>query len=263
MQEFKKTLALIFLTIAIMVPALGSQLSYAQFIPCRIVNLTVTPSNVVQVGQSFQVTSSLTVSCDPSVLPVVRVDLIDPETSKTLSTTSLPYYSYSSSFTVSVVNQATARQVVGSWMLQVQAYVINDVNGQSAASSSQSFAVNVEPYTPPVTEMQTETTVQTSITSSYSSTISASSTITNQNLTETSLPSQAISNNEAAPNEIGELLLPVAIVLVGFAVFSLLMFAAHRKSPRLVPATKYCGQCGGALEHNENYCTTCGARQRK
>ena len=131
----------------------------AQFIPCRIVNVNIDPS-LIQAGQPFHVTSNLTISCDPSVLPVVRVDLLVAASSTIISSTSLPYYTYASSFVISVINQATAPTSPGVWVLEVRVYVINAINGQAVASSSQLFHVNVEPYTSVRASQSNATTTQ-------------------------------------------------------------------------------------------------------
>lgn len=261
-RKFKKTLTLVCLTIAIIIACLNTQSSYAQFIPCEIVNLNPIPPTLVQAGQPFQVTSTLTVSCDPSVFPVIRVDLLDAGSSKTLSTTSLPYYTSSSSFTVSVVNQATARQLSGSWPLQVQAYVINGVNGQSVASTSQLFQVDVEPYTPPVTEMQTaEATTQKTSVSSISTQLLP--TTTNREVLTEALLSTITFNTQTTSSAAGELLLPATIVLIGLTVFGLLLFAGSRRGRQRSVSSNRCGQCGVELSHDQNYCTNCGAKHTK
>ncbi len=130
--SLKRKSLLVSLVVATIVLGLSPQLSFAQFIPCRIVNLKLTLPDLVQAGQPFQITTTLTVSCDPSVVPVVRVDLVDATTSKILTTTSIPYYPSSSSFIVPVDSQSTARSSPGSWALQVQAYVVNGINGATA-----------------------------------------------------------------------------------------------------------------------------------
>jgi hypothetical protein len=260
-RNFKRTLVMVCLTIAIIIPCLSTQSSYAQFIPCKIVNLSLIPPTLVQAGQPFQVISNLTVSCDPSVLPVIRVDLLDAGNSNMLSTTSLPYYTSTSSFMVSVVNQATARELPGSWALQVQAYVINGVDGQSVASTSQLFQVDVQPYTPPVTEMQTtETTAQNYTTSSIST---QSLPTTNLEVLTEPLPSTITFNTQTTGTATGELLLPATIVLIGLTILGLLVFAGSRRGrPRSV-STNYCGQCGAELSSSRNYCPNCGARLMK
>jgi len=257
----KRTFALLCLTILFMLPALITQASFAQFISCKVVNLNLVPPSIVQAGQPFQVTSNVTASCDPSVLPVIRVDLVDESTSQTLSSTSVPYYTYSSSFTASIVNQATARQLTGSWALEVQVYIISEINGQSVASASQVFQVNVQPYTPPVTEMQT--TEPTNQGFSNSSTVSVQilpATTSQQVTTEAFTSSHLTFPTQTASTPTNELLLPVAILLVGLAVFGLLVYAGQRRS-RTIKASKYCGQCGTSLNAKESYCTNCGAKQ--
>ena len=225
----KKTLAILSLTIAVAILALTPQSTYAQFIPCRVVTLNLVPPPLVQAGQLFQITTNLTVSCDPSVLPVIRVDLLDATTSQTLSTNSVPYYPFSSSFTASVVNQVTARQFTGSWALQVQAYVISGLNGQTVASTAQLFQVNVEPYIPPVTEMQTTATTQVSNPSFAVTTQLLPATTALGNITETTTSSQLAVNNQPTSTSFGQLLVPVMILLVGLAAFGLLIFAGNRR----------------------------------
>ena len=252
----------VFLTIVIL--AVPHQLTYAQFIACRIVTFNPVPPTLVQAGQPFQVTTNLTVSCDPSVLPVVRVDLLDATTSQTLSTNSVPYYSYSSSFTVSVVNQVTARQLTGSWALQDRASIINGIDGQVAASNAQLFQVNVQPYTPPpVTQMQTtEMTTQLSNSSVAVTAIPLSATTSVQNLTEapTSSQTQLAVTTQTATSSMGQFLVPAAILLVGILVFAVLIFAGTKRKQQPKP-TKACRKCGAELTQNEKYCTSCGTKQ--
>jgi len=258
MPDFKKTLLFVGLALAIVLSLLGTQSSYAQFVPCKIVNLTPVPPTSVEAGQLFQFTTNLTVSCDPSVLPVVRVDLLDAENAKILSTASRPYYTPSSSFTVSVVEQANARQLLGSWPLEVQAYVINGINGQSVASASQMFQVNVEPYTPPVTEMQTTgtTTWGTLISSQLLPTTTIQEAVTQAR------PSiQTTSSAQITGTMTIESLVPALIVLVGLAIFLVLVFARRRRDDDLRSATSQCRKCGIRLTSNQKFCTSCGARQ--
>lgn len=228
----KMARALLPLIVAIVFLAITPRWSAAQFIPCRIVNLNVVPPTLVQVGQSFQVTTNMTVSCDPSVLPVIRVDLVDATTSQTLSTSSFPYYSYSSSFTASVVNRATAHQLIGSWALRIQVYVINGLNGQSVASTGQLFQVNVEPYTPTTQMQTTATTTQFSNPSFAVSTSSSSAPTEFENTTETAVSSVLVVNTQMASSSNDQLLLPAGILIVGFVGFGLLMFAASRRKRR-------------------------------
>jgi len=259
MPKLKRILALVYLFTAIIIVGVSPQSSLAQFIPCKIVNLNLTLPNIVQAGQPFQITTTLTVSCDPSILPVVRVDLVDATTSQTITTTSNPYYPTSSSFTVPVVSQATAHSSSGSWALEVRAYVLSGVNGATAASSSQLFQLNVVPYTPPVTTMQTIeiTTTISSIPSAASYSFPTLTTI-QENQTQALQTSQIAS---ATPDLTGQLLPAVALVLVALAIFALLFYAGGKRGRKSIVGGKYCGQCGSVIEGKPSFCTNCGAKQ--
>jgi len=253
--------ALLFTALAVLVVLMSHQSTYAQFIPCKIVTFTPIPPTFVQAGQPFQVTTNLTVSCDPSVLPVVRIDLLDASTSQILSTNSVPYYPISSSFSASVVNQLTARQLTGSWALQDQAYVISGINGQSVASTAQLFQVNVQPYTPPVTQMQaTETSTQIFNSTFAVTALPLPATTALENTTQaTSSQMQLAESTQASSTSTGQLV-PSTILLVGLVAFGLLMFAASRRKQRST-SKRQCGQCGTQLNQDEKYCTHCGAKQ--
>lgn len=232
MLGLKRKTLLVNLIIAITILGLSSQLSLAQFIPCRIVNLKLTLPDLVQAGQPFQITTTLTISCDPSVLPVVRVDLVDATSTKILTTSSTPYYPSSSSFIVPVVSQTTARNSPGSWGLQVQAYVINGVNGATAASSSQLFQLNVTPYTPPAITIQTNSTTtqmpNISSVASYSPQLTSVSTQGNQ--TQVLQTSQNTFSTPTTPDYASQLFPAAALVLVAFAVFALLFYAGRKRA---------------------------------
>lgn len=259
----KRTLALLALAMSIAILAISPQPSYAQFVPCRIVTLNVVPPPLVQAGQPFQITTNLTISCDPSVLPVVRVDIVDEMTSATVSSNSVPYYPSLSSFTATVVNQATARQETGSWALEAQAYVISGVSGQVAASTSQLFQVNVQPYTPSTSETQTTAiTTQVSSSSSAVTTQLLPAVTESQNTTETTTSSVLALNTQPTTSSTNQLLVPAAILLVGLVVFGLLVFAGNKRKQPPTPS-KYCAQCGTQLSQNEKYCTKCGTKQTK
>jgi hypothetical protein len=263
MLSLKRKTLIVNLVIAIIVLGLSPGLSLAQFIPCRIVNLKLTLPDLVQAGQPFQITTTLTVSCDQSILPVVRVDLVDETSSKILTTTSIPYYPWSSSFTVPVISQTTARSSLGSWALQVQAYVLMGMNGATTASTSQLFQLNVTPYTPPVTTMQTiESTTQVS---SISSVASYSSPITTAqaNQTQALQTSQITFSTSTTPDLTSQLLPAAALVLVALAIFALLFYAGRKRGRSSMVGSKFCGQCGAKLEANSSFCTNCGANPTK
>jgi len=264
MFNLKRTLALVCVFITIIIVGVSPQLSLAQFIPCRIVNLKLTLPDTVQAGQPFQMTTTLTVSCDQSVLPVVRVDLVDASTRQILTTTSIPYYPSSSSFIAPVVSQATARSSPGSWALQIQGYVLNGINGAAVASTSQLFQLNVTPYTPPVTTMETiGTTTQASSVSSAASYSFPTLTTIQENQTQAMQTSQITFSTSTTPDLTGQLLPVVALVLVALAIFALLFYAGGKRARKSITGGGYCGQCGSKIEGNSGFCTNCGAKQTK
>jgi hypothetical protein len=264
MPSPKRTLALVCLFIAIIILGVSPRFSLAQFIPCQIVNLKLTLPDSVQAGQPFQITTTLTVSCDPSVLPVVRVDLVDAGTRHILTTTSIPYYPSSSSFIAPVVSQATARSSLGSWALQVQGYVLNGINGAAVASTSQLFQLNVTPYSPPVTAIEAiQMTTQASNISSAVSYSLPTLTAIQENQTQALQTSQITPSIATTPNLAGQLLPVVALVLVALAIFALLFYAGGKRARKNIAGGKYCGQCGSNIEENSSFCTSCGARLTK
>jgi hypothetical protein len=267
MVTFRTTLALLCLTITLIIPTINTgPPARAEFIPCRIVNLTLTPPALVEAGQPFQVTSKLTISCDPSVMPVVRVDLLEASTSKILSTISQPYYSYTSSFIISITNQATAPQSVGGWDLEVSAYVINEINGQSVAQTSQLFQVNIEPYTATTTSSQTlqvitQTSPITASTITYQTLPATASQQANTGAVTSTTPITFTPQTAGTNPE--DFVLPALILLAGVVVFLFFMFAGRRRAEQPFGLVRHCWQCGNVLNQNDNYCTKCGTSQNK
>jgi hypothetical protein len=147
--------------------------------------------------------------------------------------------------------------------LKDEAYVLNGINGQSVASTGQLFQVNVQPYTPPITEMQTtETSTQMSNSTLATTTFPLPATTPVESITQaaTSSQTQLVESTEASSAFTGQLLVPAAILLVGLIAFGFLMFTASRRK-RASRSKKHCGQCGTELNQNEKYCTHCGAKQ--
>jgi len=113
--------------------------------PCSILNLNLTIPAIVQAGKPFTVVSTMTVWCT-GFLPNVRVDLVDATSYQILSTSSLLLqYSSSGSYLVSIMDNALARNIPGSWALVVQAYIIDRGSGYSVGRWSQLFQLVVLP----------------------------------------------------------------------------------------------------------------------
>ena len=136
------------LLIAVVLLAGSLPLSLGQLCcsPCNVVDNFAAPP-IVQTGKSFTVFSSLTVWCN--LLPRIRVDLVDATSHQILSSVSiLPNYSVSGVYLISLAENATARYALGSWALEVQAYVIDAESGFSVGQWVQLFQILVVPYPP-------------------------------------------------------------------------------------------------------------------
>jgi hypothetical protein len=231
---------------------------YSQFM-CHIANLRIDHPESVQAGLTLQVTSTLTASCDPNAFYLVRVDLVDASTSSVLSTVSNPYYPTSSSFTTTLVNEASARMATGSWALKVEAYVINGASGQVVASTSELFTVNVAPYSPPTTTVQTGTTTSTfstSFSTPGTTSVAASQEVATTETYSTS-PQQLI--------EPGVLLPVTAVILVALAIVLAIMITRRKngEKQRKIPTmpSRFCISCGKKIQANARFCGHCGAEQ--
>jgi hypothetical protein len=226
---------------------------------CHITNLRIDHSNSVPAGLTLQVTSTVTASCDPYAFYLVRVDLVDASTSKILSTMSNPYYPTSSSFTTTLVNEASARMVTGSWALKVEAYVINSASGQVVASTSQLFTVNVAPHSPPSTTVVTATTsaFSTSFSTQVTTSVTASQEVATTGTYSSTSPQQLIEPGVLAPL--------AAVFLVALAIVLAIMISRRkdREKQRKIPAipSRFCISCGKKIQADSHFCGRCGAKQ--
>jgi hypothetical protein len=176
-------------------------------------------------GQSLRITTMLTASCDPGGQYTIRVDLVDASNSKVLSSATDIYYSSSSSYTTSLVNEAIApTNVGGSWVLEVQGYVFFALNGQTAASSAQHFSIKIVPYIPPTTTAQTTASVVFS---------SSASEVTSARL-ENSVPVQVTQVISSSTEDVGGGTLTQAIVgcVIAFTILGIAAYAVLRSRRR-------------------------------
>jgi hypothetical protein len=148
--------------------------------------------------------------------------------------------------------------------LQVQGYVLNGINGATVASTSQLFQLNVMPYTPPVTAMETiEITTQVSSISSAASYSFPALTTIQENQTQALQTSQITFTTSTTPDITGQRLPAVALVLVALAIFTLLFYVGGKRARKSIAGGEYCGQCGSKIEGNSSFFTNCGAKQTK
>jgi hypothetical protein len=241
----------------------NSSIVYSQYSPCNIVNLAPTGPPTVGAGQTLQVTTAVTGSCDQSMPYAVRVDLADGHSSQVLSSVVLPYAPLAAVFTVSVTNKATAPTTLGTWVLQVNAYVIASINGAVVASSHLLFSVVVVPYTPPTTTTEQVTTNSTTTLSM----MLINSTVQMTSNSETSLA--ASSSSAAAPentNQNSSAIALATIVMVLAAIFIIMLsrrkrVTSQKPQPQPLVNVKYCVHCGTKLEAGDEFCGHCGIKQ--
>ncbi len=240
----------------------NSGVAYAQYVPCNILNLAPTGPPTVEAGQTLQVTTTVTGSCDQSLFYAVRVDLVDGRTSQVLSSVVFPYAPVSPVFTVSITNKATAPTTLGAWVLQVNAYLIAAVNGAVVTSSHLLFNVDVVPYAPTPTTTE-ELTTNSTTTLFMIPTNSTSQTLSN----ETSLESSSTSTALETTNQNSTLLSVAAIALVVVVILAFIIMskrkgsAVRKPEPSQALNAKYCTHCGTRLDAADQYCGHCGTKQ--
>ena len=243
----------------------NSGVAYAQYVPCNILNLAPTGPPTVEAGQTLQVTTTVTGSCDQSLFYAVRVDLVDGRTSQVLSSVVFPYAPVSPVFTVSITNKATAPTTLGAWVLQVNAYLIAAVNGAVVTSSHLLFNVDVVPYTPPPTTTE-ELTTNSTTTLFMIPTNSTSQTVSNETSLESSSSSATATALETT-NQNSTLLSVAAIVIVVGVILAFIIMSKRKGSAARKPETpqalnaKYCTHCGTRLDAADQYCGHCGTKQ--
>ena len=254
---------LIVLFAGIFVILAGPPVVYSQFLPCNVVNLAPTGPPTVGAGQTLQVTTTVTGSCDQSMFYAVRVDLVDGRSSQVLSSVVFPYAPVTPVFTVSITNKATAPTTLGSWVLQVNAYLIAAMNGAVVASAHELFSVMVVPYT------ATTTTTEQLITNS-TTTLSQNSTNSTSQATSTSETLIATSTSSAAAPETNSqnstyVTIAAVVVILAAIIIVLLSKRKHattqKPQPQLRANVKYCEHCGTKLNATDEFCGHCGTKQ--
>jgi hypothetical protein len=173
-----KQLFSILLAITILAALVGFSPAYSQT-PCHFSFFRPDHPDVTPAGQPFQVRTTVTAVCDGAFDPStdIRVDLMDAHNQSLISRS--VYTSLTQPIiTTTLVNTATAPLDTGTWVLQVNAYVIGRPSGNSLASNQLLFSVNVVPYTP--TTASTSVSLATSTSSMSLATTSVTSTSSQQ-----------------------------------------------------------------------------------
>jgi len=261
-KHLKPQVFLVLLLVGIFVIIANSPAVYSQYLPCNVVSLAPTGPPTVEAGQTLEVITAVTGTCDQSMFYAVRVDLADGRSSQVLSSVVFPYAPVTAGFTVSITNKATAPITLGTWVLQVNAYFIASLNGGVVASAHQLFSVVVVPYSPPTTTTTEQMTTNSTTTLSL---MPINSTNQTTSIGETSF---ATSTSPAASETTGQNSSTFAIVaasLVILAVIAIVMFSKRKRTttqkPQQSANVKYCVQCGTKLGASDEFCGHCGTKQ--
>jgi len=263
-RHLKPQLFLVLLLAGIFVVLGDSPLVYSQFLGgCNVVNIAPTGPPIVGEGQTLQVTTAVTGSCDQSMFYAVRVDLADGRSSQVLSSVVFPYIPVTAVFTVSIVNKATAPTSLGTWVLQVNAYLIASINGGIVASAHQLFSVVVVQYTPTTTTTSEQMTTNSTTTIILMPVNSTSQMISTSETSYTTSSLSAVAENT---NQTSSTLIGVAAILVILAAIVIVMLSRRKRTtqkpqPQQSTNMKFCGQCGTKLAADDEFCSQCGTKQ--
>ena len=146
---------------------------YSQGSLCYFTGTQVNPGegDSVPASQPVQFQITLMGSCPTPGIYTIRADLIDPATSRVLSTDRGPLAA-NGQFIATLTESLLAPSTIGRWDLQLSAYILLD-GTVVAPASQETFGLNVVPYTPTSTVATTQTMIVES-TSTTSSSIQSS-----------------------------------------------------------------------------------------
>jgi hypothetical protein len=261
-NHLKSKVLLLSLLIGVLVAFSSPPTVYSQFVPCNIVNLAISGPPAVGVGQTLEITTIVTGSCDASMFYAVRVDLVDAHSNEVLSKVIFPYAPVTIGFSVPITNKVTAPSVLGTWVLQINAYLIATLNGGVADSSQQLFSVNVVPYVTPTTTAQVATNSTTFSEMFTTSQMTSTRETTSEMSTMSTSSSSAAAQENVNPTSIVAIGAIIAIIVV-IVLMLLKRKPATTSRPQAMPAenVRYCGHCGSKLEMADEFCGHCGTKQ--
>jgi hypothetical protein len=188
---------------------------YSQGSLCYFTSSQVAPGqgDMVPEGQPVQFTITLTGSCPSPGLYTFRADLTNPSTAQTIATGRVQSIA-NGQFTVQITESAVAPAAVGTWNLQLSAYVLFGGAVVSPASQ-QTFGLSVVPYTATSTVQTTESTTQpSSETASTQSTAPSQTTVTTEQSTSQIQTTQTTSQSNAGLASQLQLVLAGVVILL-------------------------------------------------
>lgn len=230
---------------------------YAQ--PCRVFQFDANYAPTVAPGQTFQVTSTISLACYQwRTYYGGRVDIVDPASNTVLSTSTFEI-GWMPTVNATVSNSATAPQTQGSWDLQLILYIFE--GGGIVESINRPINIQVGAQSVSTTQ-QTTSTVST--TSSRISTTSSPTTGPTAVASETS----TVTTTAAPPGTGGLLAALTQNSLIVMAVLALLVILlatlamrarGRRSAPQQIGLSRvFCGKCGAGNPVTNEFCVSCG-----
>ena len=186
--------------------------------PCYIPSVDLSYPQVVAAQQHFVVSATVTAICNAPADPFVdiRVDVVDAHAALQPAVISSNRQSYSllqiQSPVATILNDVIAPRDIGTWVLQIDAYVIGVPSGTVLFPYHKTFNVEVVPYTPTSTISTITTTTSlttTPITSTTSQQVALPTSIVTSTSTLRESPRQEYSSYYAAI-----FILLIAIIIV-------------------------------------------------
>ena len=204
-----------------------SRVVYSQGSLCYFTTTQVNPGegDSVPAGQPIQFQITLIGSCPTPGIYTIRADLTNPATSQVLSTDQ-EQLAANGQFIVTLSESLVAPSTIGTWNLQLSAYVL--LGGAVAApASQQTFGLNIVPFTATSTVAMTQTTI---VESTNTTSPSIQSTIPQTSTTSFSTASSATQAVGASGTLVTELQLVVALLVILVLLF--LLIRAKRQPAR-------------------------------
>jgi len=166
----------VFVLMAVCTVFLGEFTSPAegQGVLCSLTGTVVNAPSTAPAGQQLEIDVTVTATCPGGGFYLIKEELTDPITSQQFAKAQT-YYTTGGPYTLA--NHLAAPSQTGTWTIQANIYVIDQMSGQPVAPQSQKvFSIDIVPYTPQTTIItSTSSSLTTSSTSSLSSTLATTS----------------------------------------------------------------------------------------
>jgi hypothetical protein len=253
-----KSLLLSFLAIAaVLVPlSMASSEVYAQ--SCRVFQFDANYAPTVAPGQTFHVTSTISLACYQwRTYYGGRVDIVDPASNTVLSTSTFEI-GWMPTVTATVSNSATAPQTQGSWDLQLILYIFE--GGGIVESINRPINIQVGAQSVSTTQQTTLTVSTTSSKISTTTQTSYATGTTTSTLTPAvvvSILTNTVTTTDNSMSTLYGMFVAVLLVLLGATVFLLLSRPTtnqpringntYRYGNNLKQTDRFCGKCGRSL----------------